>query len=146
MLQEQPKTFIMWKEKGQLITVIWGFKKCCLCCKNLKSQVQFGQKLWIPRPCSKSQKQIWQVALREYQANSASHCVMWFVTFTISAKISGATELYLSLAKILQNFWFTQVKLALLLKVRQYIHNFSVTKFFKHLKLKNWRNSKFSIW
>ena len=49
-------------------------------------------------------RQIHWVAFRDYQSSSASHCPVWFVTFTDSAKASGAVELCLILQKYRKTF------------------------------------------
>ena len=49
-------------------------------------QSQVGPKLWIPRPFPKWLRQIQEIALKEYQVSSASHCTVWFVTFMTLAK------------------------------------------------------------
>ena len=37
-------------------------------------------------------RQIWRVALGEYQASSASHCPMWFFTFTSTPNLASGTR------------------------------------------------------
>ena len=67
-------------------------------------QSQVSLKIWIPKPCSKPLMQIRQVALREYQAGLSFHSLVWFVTFTPSAKSSRTAELFLRLPKYSKTF------------------------------------------
>ena len=50
-------------------------------------------KPWSLRQCSKSQTQIWCVALREYQVSSASQISVLFIPFMTLAKVSRAAKL-----------------------------------------------------
>ena len=47
----------------------------------------------------------------EYQASSAYHNLVWFMTLSTSAKTSGAAESWPRVIKILQNFWLTLVSI-----------------------------------
>ena len=72
-------------------TVTRWFLKVCLVCKNLNDQARSGRPKSVESEAVlQSWKQIQHVALGEYQVNLASHCLVWFVTFT---------ESYLMLAK-----------------------------------------------
>ena len=51
-----------------------------------------GLKLWIPKPCFKTERQIQLVAFRDYQVSSVSHSPEWFVTFTTLANQARSTR------------------------------------------------------
>ena len=107
---KQPKPFVVRKVKVQLITVEQphGPRNSTWVARTLtinKSQV--GQKPWILRPCTKPQRQSWQVTLKEYHASTAFPSSVLFVTFMVLRICSCQIEPHI--IKILQNFWHTKV-------------------------------------
>ena len=67
-------------------------------------QDQVGIKPLILKLCSKLERQIWQIPLREYQASLASYSLMCFITLMDSVKTSETAELYLTLTKYCKTF------------------------------------------
>ena len=75
------------EDKFDQTTVIRGFKKFHLGCKNLDNQATSGKPKKL---CSKPKRQIQRVS-GEFSISRSSE----FITFTILAKIFDATELCL---------------------------------------------------
>ena len=74
-------------------TVNRWFKKFHWGCKNLNDLARWGR---LKTVYSEGVVQ----AIEANQVSLASHCLVWFVTFTISTKVSGVfVELFLTLAK-----------------------------------------------
>ena len=100
---KEPKNICCLKDAGAIILskVIRWLKKVSR--ENRQSglnQIQINLKPYIVRLFFKPLRQIQGYALRKCQVGSASHSPEWFITFTISVKIFGAVELYLTF----QNF------------------------------------------
>ena len=69
-----------------------------------------GEKSLFRLPELLSQRQIWCVALGEYQKNSASNCPMWFIIFKSLVKASRAVKLCPMLPNYCKTFDLSKYK------------------------------------
>ena len=95
------KTFVVWKVKAQLITVIRSIKRFCSGCISPKDQARSGR----PKSVNfKPKWQIWQEAPGGYQASSISHSPVKFITVSTTAKAFRVAKFCLMIAKYLITF------------------------------------------
>ena len=97
------KYFYGAKCEGDHSRVTRWFKKFLSGCKNLKNQERLKRGILI---CYESLRQIWCVALREYQVSFASFSSVHHLNF---GKRIWSCWIVSHVTKILQNFWLTLV-------------------------------------